>query len=818
MTHPSNTGDIKLDLPLVGIRVVELAGKLASCARLLADLGAQVILVEPPAGSSVRNDAPHFGDISLAFEAQNANKLSVTIDLDSAAGVQQFQHLLASADMLIDATTPGTPGTLHSLGMPPAQLRAQFPRLVVMNISDFGLTGPSSGQLASPAVHAATSGFLCRSGLPEHPPLLPPGNLIASSAAMQAAWVALLALWQQIKTETGDTLDFSIQEAVAQVLDPPLGVTGSASAGRSALDSTPHGRPPAMPLYPIIACRDGHVRICVLNPRQWSAMSEWLGPEHPFTDPQYANIAKRMAVAAPLNQCIAELFSTQDSKALVAEGQRRGVPIAAVATPEQVLKDEQFNARGAFQRIELSNELSGSMPSGYFEIDGARVGYRERAPSLGEHTQQILANLAAHNGATHQTTDVAIRTRRPLEGIRVLDLGVIVAGAEAGRILADQGAEVIKVENRAFPDGGRQSMTGAPMTSSIAQGHRNKLSMGINLRSETGRQLFKELAAKSDVILSNFKPGTLESLGLGYDVLGALNPRIIMMDSSALGNTGPQSRSLGYGPLVRAATGLTWLWRYPEKSDAYCDGVTIYPDHLAARVAASGVLSLLIRRERTGRGGTVSLSQAEIFLNANADHFLHESLQPGSFQPWGNTPPFHAPEGVYPCAGNDQWCVVSVHSDMQWEKLTQVLDRKDLAADLSLATNQGRCEQRARVEEAVAGWVSLLSPQEVTKRLQDAGIPSGTMIRLSELRDDAHLAARAFIRTLEHAGLSESLPTENMPVHSLSMPAPELRPAPYQAEHTRELAQRVLGLNPERIDSLIANGDLEDMTALQGNA
>src|SRR5690606_12119652 len=175
------------------------------------------------------------------------------------------------------------------------------------------------------------------------------------------------------------------------------------------------------------------------------------------------------------------------------------------------------------------------------------------------------------------------------------DLGVIVAGAELGRILADQGAEVIKVENRAFPDGGRQSDTPTAVSFSTGQGHRNKVSVGINLRSPEGIELFKRLAAESDVILSNFKPGTMESLGIGYEVISKVNPRIVMADSSALGSSGPLARSMGYGPLVRASAGLTALWSYPDRPGSFCDGITIVPDHFTARVSAIGILAQLVR-------------------------------------------------------------------------------------------------------------------------------------------------------------------------------------------------------------------------------
>ncbi len=795
-------------LPLNGLRVVELAnGKTDMTGRILADLGAEVILIEPPQGAATRHQAPLHDGVSLYFATHHASKRSLVLDLEGREGRSQFERLLATTHLIIDGSMPGY---LAEKGFTADELLHRYPRLTLLSVSDFGLTGPYRDFQASSAVHSAMTGVLCRSGKPGLAPLLPPGALALESAAVQLAWVALLGHWQGLQRGVGDHLDVSIYETIAQVMDPALGVTGSAQAGKSALDSTPHGRPPAVPLYPILPCRDGHVRLCVLNPRQWEAMRDWLGPDHEFHDPSYMAIGKRMLEAKRINALIGQLFSHYDAKALVSEGQRRGVPMAAVATPTEVLQDEHFNAREVFVPMRIGEGVEGRVPAGYLEIDGRRAGIRQGAPELGADNHQLLESLPPISADSAEVLATG-GSRPPLDGLRVLDLGVIVAGAEGGRILADQGAEVIKIENRAFPDGGRQSQTGSPMTPSIAQGHRNKLSMGINLRSERGRELFKQLVAQSDVVLSNFKPGTLESLGLGYEVLKQVNPRLVMSDSSALGNTGPLSKSLGYGPLVRASTGLASLWRYPDTPDFYGDGVTIYPDHLAARVAAVGVMALLIRRERTGLGGTVSLSQAEIFINGNAEQFLRESLQPGSFVARGNVSEFAAPDGIYPCAGEDEWCALSVRDDEDWRRLLATIGHTELLDEPTLASMAGRVARRSEVDALVSEWTQRHTPRQVTELLQAAGVPAGFMQRLSEYRDDPQFKARGFIRSLEHEGLPEPLPSENRVVHAASMPEPELRPAPYQGEHTRALAERLLGLSAQEIDVLIAAGDLEDM-------
>ena len=187
-----------------------------------------------------------------------------------------------------------------------------------------------------------------------------------------------------------------------------------------------------------------------------------------------------------------------------------------------------------------------------------------------------------------------------LSDLRVLDLTRVRAGPTCCRILADFGADVIKVENPGFPDGARQTKKGDLISPGFAAGHRNKRSLAIDLRSEQGRELMLSLARKADVVLSNFKPGTMESLGLGHADLLVANPRLALVESSAFGSRGPWSERGGYGPLVRAAAGLTYLWRYDDDPLGFSDALTVYPDHAAGRMSAIAALSMLIRRARTG--------------------------------------------------------------------------------------------------------------------------------------------------------------------------------------------------------------------------
>ena len=292
----------------------------------------------------------------------------------------------------------------------------------------------------------------------------------------------------------------------------------------------------------------------------------------------------------------------------------------------------------------------------------------------------------------------------------MLDFGVIVLGAEAARLFADQGAEVIKIESRAFPDGARVSPV------HFAIGHRGSRSIGVNLRSAEGVDVVKRLVAESDVVLANFKPGTLEKLGLGPRTLREINPGIVIANSSALGATGPWSSWMGYGPLVRCASGLTSLWRYPDDPESFSDSTTIHPDHYAARVTAITVLAALIARRRSGRGAEIATSQAETILMQIGTLLVQEALRPGSAQATGNAGVGAAPWGVYRCAGDDEWCVVTVRDDEDWHRLRTALGDPAWAAGEELATATGRIALRAEIDQHLAAWIRRRSPARGDRR------------------------------------------------------------------------------------------------------
>jgi crotonobetainyl-CoA:carnitine CoA-transferase CaiB-like acyl-CoA transferase len=780
------------------LRVLDLTEDAAEwCGRILADLGAEVIRIEPPGGSPGRRD-------QVGFALRNANKAGVVLDLDDPAGRSALLDLAADADILLESFSDAQ---AQACALTPTVLLQANPALVVASITDFGRTGPHRDRVATEDVLAAAGGVLSRSGLPGGTPLLPPRGVVSLTVGVHAAWAALVAYVKRVRTGEGEHVDVSALEAVVHGFDPGFGSQGSAAAGRS--EAFPRGRPDAANFYPIFSCADGHVRICLLATRQWRAMFSWLGEPAEFADPRYDAIPARFEASDRLHPLIAALCADRSRDQLVAEGTARGVPIAGVLTVDEVLASEHFTGTGTLVQADVADDLRATVPSGYVFVDGARAGLVRRAPRPGEHDHLLTTPRSAR-----PDHDIGLpllpKGAAPLAGLRMLDLGVIVFGAELGRLFADHGADVIKVENSAFPDGLRQTRKGGGMNASFAWGHRNKRGLGLDLRSPDGARLFRELVADADIVSANFKPGTLESLGFSHAELARINPRIVVTDSSAFGSRGPWRSRMGYGPLVRASCGLSSLWRDtdsdPDEPSAFCDGSTVYPDHVAGHAAAVAALAAIIGRGATGAGQAIEVPQADVAVYALGPTLAIASSRPGSVDAEGNRRSGLAPAGVFPCAGDDEWCVIAVRDDNQWHALAAVTGLPD---DPDLRNFAGRAARRAQIEEQLATWTARHDPPQVEEKLQAVRVPAAAMVRLPEELNHPQLVARDSFHTLHHPMLPRPIPASARLARFSSLPDPALRPAPIPGEHTREICASLLRMKTEEIDRLVAAGVLQ---------
>jgi crotonobetainyl-CoA:carnitine CoA-transferase CaiB-like acyl-CoA transferase len=785
------------DPPLAGMKVVDLiSGPMESVTRLLIDLGADVTRVNLVGISDNTDVGPVADGIALGSAIARLGSRAVTCDRNSP----EWKALLQGADLLLEDTHPDSPAELL---LNVAGIRQEFPTLVILSISDFGRGNTfSHWQATTPVLHALTS-ELSRSGIPDRSPLIPPGELPYEVAASQAVFVLLSAYIDAQRTGLGDRLDFSILDGAMQALDPPFGMTGSAAAG-VPLSKAPRGRAEERYKYPILPCADGFIRICVLAARQWRGMFAWMGSPDEFADASYDNIHFRFN-SPTLLPAIARFFADKTRADLEKQGQEFGVPTAGLLTLDEALVTDQIIDRAFFHDVELAPGIVAPIPNGVIEIDGARAGIIA-APSTETRSEPTsgLPILAARPRSP---------LGRPLEGIRVLDLGVIVVGGDTGRLFGDLGADVIKIENSAFLDGARASLNDGVITPGFAAGHRNKRSIGINVRESEGKALVDELVRQSDIVLTNFKPGVIHNLGLDYESLKHVNPGIVVVDSSAFGPTGPWSKRLGYGPLVRAASGFTAQWVYPGEPDTFSDAATVYPDHVCARIGAFAALAMLIRRERTHTGGSVSVAQSEVMLGHMGAKIAAEQLEKHGHHVDGLDEP-DAPWGLYPAAGDDNWVAITVRSDADWRRLCTVLGRTDLAQDSRLSTPAQRKASLPVIDEAVSEWTAGRSAQEAMDTLQREGVPAGMMLRAIELPEWGYYQQRRDFREEWHTDMDEPSFYENTQVGSHRIPDPPVIQAPHLGEQTYEIADELLGVSRAQVDALIARGVLEVATGV----
>jgi crotonobetainyl-CoA:carnitine CoA-transferase CaiB-like acyl-CoA transferase len=784
--------------PLEGLRVVDLADEKGELAgRILADYGAEVVRVEPPGGARSRQIPPFEAGESLYFAWRNANKKGITLDLEQAEGIAALRALLAKADVFIESEKPGR---LAELGLDPAALPTEFPHLIALSVSDFGQTGPYRDWVATDATMNSISGMQFKAGIPEKPPLLFPGAIAYDVAGIMGAFATLCAVLQRHRTGHGQYIDLSVLESLAQTTDWSL---ANGSMTRAKGQAPTELRMGSGPMYTIYQCKGGYVRLVILSPRQWRAMREWLGDPEFLRDPLYDSFLGRMGIADALMVTIGDHFATMTHEEVSFEAQRRGIVCTPVLTPSEVLANEHFASRGTFLDAEYAPGSSGPVASGFWELDGERQGFRHRAPTLGEHDgerETLWPDDRERPGAPRPDPDL------PLAGLRVLDFGIGGVGVEAGRLFAEYGAEVIKIESRTYPDFMRVVMS-TEMSASFASSSRSKKGFGVNLKHERGVELIHELVKTADVVIENNSTGTMTEMGLGYKKLRELNPRIVMTSSQLLGSRGVWADWIGYGPSTQPIGGLVHLWNYTDQEFPAGSGA-IFPDHLAGRLTCLVALAALARRERTGEGGHGETAQAETVVGVLADRLLKEGVAPGTVVPMANRNERGAPWGTFPCAGTQQWVTITCRNDRDWANLRAAMGDPEWAQAPAYERAEGRFAAQDLIEAKLTEWTSTQLPIEVTATCQMMGVPAAPMFTTIDQAHDPHYQARGYLRWIEQQDLGWMC-LEGPGFRASGMSDIFLQGAPYLGEHTREIAREVLGLEEDAIEALVGAGTLE---------
>ena len=777
------------------------------CGRVLSDLGADVVRVEPPGGSPSRRMAPIDGDHSLFWTFRNCGKRSAVVDLTSAGDLERLHRLIAASDVVIDSAEPDT----HAdPGLDAEALLERHPQLIVASITAYGRTGPWAGRDVPNAVIDATGGMAFKAGTHEGGPILPPGNIADDTASFTTAFGVLCALWQREDTGAGQVIDASVNECVAQITDWSL-----SNWSRTADAGEPSSERRAGPgvVYTIIPCADGFVRLIVLSPRQWHAIRSWMGEPDYLQDPELDGFIGRLMIAdAVLNPLYAELFAPMTMAEVSEQAQARGIVCTPFLKPDDVLLNPHFESRGTFDHVTIEDGRVMKLPSGWFEVDGERCGPTGRPPHVGEHTDEVFASIPGARPAPESAPEQAPQKAPPLKGLRVMDFGHGGVGVECGRMFGEYGADVVKIESRSYIDFIR-AVLGAEMSPSFASSNRSKRSLGVNAKTERGLELLRSMARDADLIIENNSTGTMDGLGLGYEVMTAQNPDVVMVSSQLMGSRGLWADWFGYGPNTQVTGGLAHLWNYEDHPEP-AGNQSIYPDHLAGRVCAVAALASLLGRQRLGTGGAhLEVCQVEQAVSTIGDLFAKESLVPGSVQPRGNHSDHGSPWGLYPCEGDDDWVAICVRNDTEWEALAALMGSPAWATRPDLADEQGRRADETAVDNRIAEWTRTMPNTEVAETCLAAGVPAGVMHTASSQSTDPHLEARGYLHAMFQPPIGNMI-FEGAAFHASAMDGPDIFAAPGLGEHTREVASQWLGLDDTEIESLIAAGVLEiDLTA-----
>ena len=418
---------------------------------------------------------------------------------------------------------------------------------------------------------------------------------------------------------------------------------------------------------------------------------------------------------------------------------------------------------------------------------------------------------------------------------------VVWAGPYTTMLLGDLGADVIRVDNPWIFPSATRGVLPRPTKEMVAEmggifggypdadpgprpwnrvslftAHaRNKRSITLDLRKELGREALLRLVEHCDVLVENNSVDLLDKLGLGWDALRERNPRLVMVRMPSVGLDGPYRGYLGFGVNFEALCGLGSLRGYPDAD--YSENESVY--HMDAASGSAGAFATLMalrRRERTGTGELVELAQSENMLN-NIGELLIDAARTGTqHRTIGNRHPTRAPQGCYPCRGDDQWAVISVGDDEQWTALRSVMGEPEWAADPALATGAGRREHHDAIDEGVAAWTAPLTATEVFTTCQAAGIPAAPVLHELETLADPHLRSRGMFRP----NGNDELGTHEYPTHVWRWDGPELAwgPLPTLGAHNRAVLQGVAGLSDEEYAALEADGHLsEDYLAADGS-
>lgn len=761
--------------------------------RILADLGAEVVRMEPEGGDPLRERSPLLPGrndplASLRYAAWSAGKRSVAYDPDV------LRALLAGADVVLE--TPDWPGV-------PVMDREHAPGAVWLRVTAFGAEGPRAAWRASDLGVMASSGNMFSTGYPDRAPVRSGEPSAYAHVGPEAALAVLTAL----ASGRPQHVDLSMQEAV--VVANMSGVAQASREGtRGRRLGAQMGRTreiwPTRDGFVSYGLRGGRARVPSLRTladmldadglstpawkdRDWDAFDQFKA-----TDDELAELQ------APLEK----LFASKTMIELYEVACERNLMLAPVNSPREILASAQAKARGVF--VDFAGWKG--FPTRFATVhssDGgvSSIAARTAPPAPGADAAPSWAPREVAGPPSGSPGAPA------WAGTKIVEFGAGAAGPIASRYFAEHGATVIKVESKTRPEFLRamwastspHGLEGSPLFDALNPG---KHSVTLNLKTEDGVEVARRLMLWADAVLENFAPRAMRGFGLDYEAMTEAKPDLVMVSTCLNGQTGPHRNYPGFGGQGAALSGFNAVTGWPDREPMGPYGTIT--DSLAPRFAATALAAGLHYRRRTGRGVHFDISQVEV-AQYTLGPWILDYANSGRIRPRaGNRSDEVAPHGAFVCAGDDRWVAIAVWTDEEWARLARHLGLDDP----SLATNAARLERVEEVEQLVEAWTRDQSATEVARTLQGDGIEAVPVQDFVDVLEDPQLAARGHFEWLEHPLLGRS-PYERNGFRLDDAPSAYGRPSPLLGQDSDTVLRDLLGCTEEEIAAYRASGGVE---------
>ncbi len=785
---------------------------------LLGDLGADVIRVETPTGTSSRAQAPlqtdaPAGQQSLSFQAFNRNKRSITLDPDDNKDLDVLAELCRRADFIFESW-PNSGLALYGHGFD--SVRALNPRIVYTRLSPFGDRGPHADFTGNDLVIAAMGGPVALQGDADRAPLRLSVPQVWRHAGVEAAAGALAAWHNMLRSGAAQYVDLSAQCVMTWTMLNAMdahavqgfdfertgGQFNTGTTRVAIIHPAKDGHIVAIPTSQVLRkllpwLIEHNVADVSLLDIDWEAFDlNWTNPDH-----------EPLNVYQAMDLCRA-FFSEHSKQQLFDFGLQNGITIAPINTLSELLAMPHMQDRAYWAPLTLPGGKQLHSPGLWAKSNIGALQVRRPSPTLGQHNAEIRTELEAPPSAK-QFPAVTDPTTLPFADITVADFSWVGVGPISAKYLADHGARVMRIESESRPDvlranvPFRDNLPGIDRSQFFGDFNTSKQSISLNMKEPQAIEIAKQIISKADVMIESFAPGAISRMGLDYAQVRQLNPGLIMISTCLMGQTGPAAQLAGYGYHAGAIAGFYEVTGWPDRPPngpwvAYTD--TIAPRFISVLLAAA-----IDHRRRTGEGCYMDVAQIETALHFLGPELLDVQTSGNAATRLGNRSAYLAPQGCYPCQAEDTWCAIAVDSDAQWQALCEVMQRADLADHSAYANHAGRLAAHDTIDEAISTWTKDQTAPEVMARLQAGGIPAGVAQRSSDLLRDPQYAHRHFYRDHEHPVMGLTSYAGHQYRISDYDNGPRA-PAPTLGQHSFQILSEYLGLDDAAIAEAYASG------------